>query len=175
MVRPDEFLAPPHILQTIDMISDELGRNRPPESERRTSERKDLRVGCVLFFFVRAPHTTAKVRAQTRNISRRGLGIIARKSFHGNEPIEVWIQPKDKPALYAAGLVRFCRYISDGYYEVGIELMSAGKEPIFGENPEMALEQLPWLEEAIEQKKEAVYGGSARGARNRKQHESIVR
>ncbi len=149
MDKPAPFHAPATILNTIEEMSLLLDMKRDQERERRKLERKELHVSCVVQFFGKSNFRTCAIGGRTRNISRRGMGILVKRCFYVGEPIEVWIQPQDRSPLHAAGLVRFCRYVVDGIFEVGIELMYAGDAPIFGDDATRAVEQLPWLAEAL--------------------------
>lgn len=156
MSKPAPFKAPATILNTIEEMSILLNQKRDQDRERRRIPRKRLHVSCVVCFFGKSNFRTCTIGGKTRNISRRGMGILVRRSFYIGEPIEVWIQPQGRAPLHAAGLVRFCRYVVEGVFEVGIELMYAGDAPIFGEDASRVVEQLPWLAEALAQRGDAV-------------------
>ncbi len=145
------YRPPPQIVETIDFISEQLSERNTGESERRRAKRSELRISCEVYFFVRSSSDTGSLPGQTRNISRNGVGVLVRRSFHENEPIEVRIVPSGRPALHMAGLVRFCRYISDGFFEVGVELKHASAQPIFGDDAVEGI-HLDWVVEAMERK-----------------------
>jgi len=67
--------------------------------------------------------------------------------FAVGDPIEVEVVIPERPRMYMAGVVSFCRYIAGGYHEVGVELKAAGRAPIFSSDPAAAQETLDWLGE----------------------------
>ncbi len=147
------------VMRALEMLSANLAQERRANVNRRGKDRKTLEALCRIFFFVQGDSRTSSLPARTRNISNKGIGLVVKRCFHEGEPIEIAINRKGKPPMHMAGLVRFCRYVADGFFEIGVELMYAGDAPIFSENPIYAMQQLPWLEEALRRKNESAFAG----------------
>ena len=73
-----------------------------------------------------------------RNLSRGGLGFLVRRTFSAGEPIEVEVIPPINSKVHLGGLVRFCRYVGSGYYEVGMEFMCVSSWPLFTDDVKLA-------------------------------------
>jgi hypothetical protein len=67
------------------------------------------------------------------------------------EPVEVVIEQDGKSgvSLYLAGLVAFCRHVQDGIYDVGVQLVVQGREPILSREGGSADDHLDWVLEAL--------------------------
>ena len=140
--------------QTLDTVLDELdvqSQHRPKENDddywvcKRKHPRHPFRSGCTVRFMPSGSGTVVAMPGRTRNLSRNGLGVLVRRVFGPQEPIEVEVTLPDRPRMFMGGLVRFCRYAGRGYYELGVELKAAASEPIFSSNPILAFRALDWL------------------------------
>lgn len=160
-------------MAALEALSDNLARGRKAEVERRTRQRKPLQVPCRISFVTDGVSKTSAMLAQTRNISSKGLGLVAKRCFHQDEPIEVMIQPVGRPPMFMAGLVKFCRYIANGFFEVGIELRVAAETPVFADDPVRAQQKHCWLAEAMQRKNDNIFLNEAR--RQTKCHERLMR
>ena len=112
---------------------------------------------CQVFFFADSSDRTAILSGQTRNISNNGLGLSLKRCFHRGEAIEIRIDVPGRPPLHVAGITRFCRYVGEGSFEVGVELMAAEDAPIFAEDPRQAAGCLSWLAEALQRRRGDAY------------------
>ncbi|MBN1343996.1 MAG: PilZ domain-containing protein [Phycisphaerae bacterium] len=153
----ETFHPTPVMMKMLDALSNKLAQERKSNVNRRWRERKPLKAPCKVFFLVGGANRTMSISAKTRNISGKGLGIVVKRAFHQDEPVEVCLQPAGRPPLFMAGLTRFCRYVADGFFEVGIELMVAKPEAIFANNPIQALQALPWLAESLQRKHDSAF------------------
>jgi hypothetical protein len=99
----------------------------------RAHPRQPFRTGCEIRH-APAGGQLCEIVGRTRNLCRNGISFICRKVFCLNEVLELEIAVPGRPITFMVGVVRFCRYVSQGYHEVGIELQSAGKESIFKQN-----------------------------------------
>jgi len=140
--------------QTLDTLLDELdvrSQRRPKEQDddywvcNRKHPRHPFRAGCTVRFMPSGSGTVVALPGRSRNLSRNGLGIVVWWVFAPMEAIEVEVSLPERPRMFMAGLVRFCRYAGRGYYELGIELKAAASEPIFSSNPILAVRALDWL------------------------------
>ncbi len=140
--------------QSLDSLLDELdvrSRRRPQEKEdeywvcKRKHPRHPFRVGCTVRFMPSGSGTVIALPGRTRNLSRNGLSVVVRRVFAAREPIEIEVSPPGRERMFMGGLVTFCRYAGRGYYEVGVELKAAASEPIFSNNPILAVRALEWL------------------------------
>jgi hypothetical protein len=111
---------------------------------QRRHPRYAFRADCVIRF-LSPTHEVMTLPARTRNLSRGGLGLLARHVFHPGDPVEVELQLPNQPLMFMAGLIQFVRYAGRGYHELGIALKSAGREPVFSNNPVVALQTLEWM------------------------------
>ena len=100
----------------------------------RSHTRQPFRVRCEVWH---APSggELCQIDGRTRNLCRNGIGFICRKVFSLGEVVELGIALPNRPITYIAGVVRFCRHVSHGYHEVGIELRAAGEESVFKQDP----------------------------------------
>ena len=112
---------------------------------KRRHPRNPFRSGCNVYFFPQGSTTITSLGGRTRNLSRSGVGLLIRRVFRTGEPVEVEIMLPDRPNMYLAGLVTFCRYAGRGYHEIGVSLQTAAALPIFCKNPLSAMEAYPWL------------------------------
>ncbi|GMU22915.1 MAG: hypothetical protein AMXMBFR13_29990 [Phycisphaerae bacterium] len=112
---------------------------------QRRHPRHPFRTTCRVRFFPVGSSAVSCLPGRTRNLSRNGVGLLVRRVFSMEEPIEVEISTPGRPKTFMAGLVRFCRYAGRGYHEIGVLLKAAGNEPIFSKNPSLSMETLDWL------------------------------
>ncbi len=129
-IRDEATLA--KLIHDMDICSQQhdLAKANRDSSAQRNQKRKRFRVDCKVRFFLAGEGTITVFPGRTRNISQRGLGLVVRRCFLIDEPLEVEINVPTHPALFLYGQVRFCRYVGRGYHEVGILLKSAGSTPI---------------------------------------------
>ena len=115
----------------------------------RKHPRHPFRAGCTLRFMPTGSGSVTAMAGRTRNLSRSGLAVLARRVFSLGDPIEVEVTLPGRPTMFMAGLVRFCRYAGRGYYELGVKLKAAASEPIFSSHPALAVRALDWLNPEI--------------------------
>jgi hypothetical protein len=140
--------------QALDWLLDELDlygqQQQPGGSEdywacQRRHARHPFRVGCTVYFFAADSPRLGKQRGRTRNVSRSGIALLVRRMFSVGDPVEIEASVPDRPGLYMAGLVSFCRYVGRGYHEVGVTLKQASSEPIFSNDAAQAVDTIAWL------------------------------
>ena len=112
---------------------------------QRRHQRHPFRVRCTIRYFAGGGSSISALQGRTRNLSRNGIALLVRRVFAHNEPIEVEINVPARARMYMAGLVTFCRYAGQGYYELGIQLKVALPEPVFSREPLLAMRTLDWL------------------------------
>lgn len=112
---------------------------------QRRHPRYAFRAECVVRFLSGNSTEVISVAGRTRNLSRGGLGILAKHVFHIGDPVEVELQLPGQPRMYMAGLAQFVRYAGRGFHEIGIALRAASPQPVFSRNPIAAFQSLDWL------------------------------
>ena len=145
MAGPDESLN----LLLDDLEAKALQHNGERSEEywvcQRRYPRSPFRANCNIYFFTQGSSSVALLTGRTRNLSRMGVAVLVRRVFRSGEPVEVEITLPDRPNMYMAGVVTFCRYAGRSYHEVGVDLRAASASPIFHKNPLAAMELLEWL------------------------------
>jgi hypothetical protein len=118
------------LLNDLDACARQYEGYQKMEQRYRSHPRQPFRTRCTIRH---APTggRLCEIQGRTRNLCRNGIGFICRKVFSLGDVVELEINLPKRPITYMAGAVRFCRYVSQGYHEIGIELRSAGKETIF--------------------------------------------
>lgn len=143
----------------LDYVLDELDfRARPPRAERdqedwtckRRHPRYPFRSGCVVRFLPAGSWAISELPGRTRNLSRGGIGLLVRRTFAVGEPVELEIHTRQRPRMFMAGVVSFCRYAGRGYHEVGLTLKFAGPQPVFSDDPKAAARTYGWLQRQAE-------------------------
>ncbi|MHC4416701.1 MAG: diguanylate cyclase, partial [Planctomycetota bacterium] len=130
----------------------ELNRADPDGfATMRKHERRDLLSPCVVNCFVSGAPTLRSYPGHVRNISTGGAGLLTTRPMIRGEPVEVIIEQEDASgsSLYLGGLVAFCRHVQDGVYDVGVQLVVQGREPILSGEGGSADDQLDWVLEAL--------------------------
>jgi hypothetical protein len=130
-----------------DLVRKRQGR----EPCRRSRNRRPFRTPCRMWYIVRIDGKAQQEDAWTRNLSERGIGLLAKSAVPVGRPVEVQISPPDRPPMHVAGLVIFCRLTPQGYYELGISLKVRQDAPIFAHDPEGAMAVWPWFQRALRQ------------------------
>jgi len=136
------------LLDDLDVKSHRNPRNEADDAYwvcQRRHTRHPFRVSCMVRFFAGGGSTVSMLKGRTRNLSRNGMGLLVRRVFAKNEPIEVEVNVPGRSLMYMAGLVTFCRYAGQGYYELGVSLKIALPEPVFSREPLLAVRTLDWL------------------------------
>lgn len=141
--------------EALDCLLDDLDvkAQRNPHSDadnvywvcQRKHPRHPFRVRCMVRFFAGGGSTVAELPGRTRNLSRNGMGLIVRRVFAKNESIEIEVKVPGRSLMFMAGVVTFCRYAGQGYYELGVSLKIALPEPVFSREPLLAMRTLDWL------------------------------
>ncbi len=150
-----------NVMETLDRLSSDLAKRRRAKANRRFRDRLPMQLDCVVCYIGQRTDEIATLPGRTRNISRSGIGLVTRRSFYEDEPIEVRIEPPNRSVMYMAGVVRFCRYILDGFYEIGVQLMVAGNAPVFSQDPVKSIRQIPWLNKAMSRRNERAFSSEA--------------
>jgi hypothetical protein len=117
----------------------------------RKRERRELLVPCVVKCFVSGAPTVRSYPGHVRNISTGGAGVLTARPMIRGEPVEVIVGREGKPgdSFHLGGLVAFCRHVEGGIYEIGIQLVSQGREPILCRDAGSPDKHLDWVLEAL--------------------------
>jgi hypothetical protein len=115
------------------------------KSVNRKHARHPFRAECTVRFFPADSDESRSMAARTRNLSRGGLGLIARRVFALGEPVEVELTLPERGMVYMAGLVRFCRYAGLGFHEIGLQLKAVGGAPVIPASGLAARQMIEWL------------------------------
>jgi hypothetical protein len=116
---------------------------------QRCITRRKIRVGCEIWYFEDKGRKIQHQKARTRNLSERGVGLIAKCVVLRGVPIEIRIALAGHSPVHLAGIVAFCRHARRGYHEIGVELKVHQDKPIFVDDPAKAMCSLPWLQGAL--------------------------
>lgn len=157
MSQRDSHYALADVTKALDEVSREFSRKTSPTHNRRSNVREPLEAPCTIYFFLEKPDKTASLPGRTRNISRKGMAVLVKRCLHKGEPVEVRLELSGRGSIHMGGLVSFCRYVSDGLHEIGIELMHACDSHIFADNPTEAGARFPWLHDALVRKIESTF------------------
>jgi hypothetical protein len=121
---PTEFEIPTRVLEAIEqqVLDSEAIANSAPNRRRHTrlTIYSVCRIDTVCDYQI-----TSRVFAYTRNISVAGVGILSKRHFDPGQTVSVEVYESPDFPLQASGVVRFCRHVTDGVYEIGIKLTSA--------------------------------------------------
>lgn len=112
---------------------------------QRKHARHPFRAACTVRFLLGGFMTVTSLPGRTRNLSRNGIGVLVRRLFRQNEPMELEVELPDRPRMYMAGLATFCRYAGRGFHEVGVQLHTVSPEAVFSADPITACERYDWL------------------------------
>ena len=82
-----------------------------------------------------------------RHISAEAACLLTTRPMVRGEPVEAAVGPRE----HVAGLVTYCRHVSDGIFEVGVEILNRAHGPVLGGD------QPGWVDEALR----ASHGSSA--------------
>ena len=121
-----------------------------PCDSTRTQDRPPVFARCQIAAFVGAAMEIRSEDAYIRNLSTAGVGILTARALRRGEPIEVAIATEDRPTVFLAGVVVFCRYIESGVHHVGVRLTARGQAPVFSDDPIGAIHAHDWLAKALQ-------------------------
>lgn len=148
-------MGPDKERETLDRLLEELdikGRQQQFNEQsnncwvcQRRHPRYAFRADCVVRFLSSGSLEIVAITGRTRNLSRGGLGILAKHVFSVGDPVEVELQLPGQPKMYMAGPTQFIRYAGRGFHEIGIALRCAGAKPVFSHNPVAAYQSMEWL------------------------------
>ncbi len=136
------------LLNQLDLQAEDPARGADGDEDwscSRYQSRHPFRTACTLRFMSSSRGSVFALPGRTRNLSRKGVSLLVRRVFALGEPVEIELQLRDRPPMFMTGLVRFCRYTSRGYHEIGVELKSASPRPILSGNPHLAMRERDWL------------------------------
>jgi hypothetical protein len=123
--------------ELIDWLMESLeGQDAPAPHEaegicrayRRQEPRYPLRAACIVRGAVGESAARAELAGYTRNVSRRGLGLLLPGVLNQGEVVEVEVTPEGHPSVFMTGMVRYCRYAGKGQHEVGLNLIAVRSE-----------------------------------------------
>ena len=141
-----------HAAEDLHELAMELNRADPDGfASMRKHERRDLLAPCVVNCFVSGAPAVGSYPGHVRNISTGGAGLLTTRPMIRGEPVEVVIEQEGQTggSFYLAGLVAFCRHVKDGIYDVGVQLVVQGREPILSRAGGSADDHLDWVLEAL--------------------------
>lgn len=137
------------LLEDLDAAAHECNASLQADDEwvcQRRHERRRCRAPCVVSYLPIGASKPCRLVGRTRNLSPNGVSVLVRRVFSPGEVTEVALSMPDQAPMYLTGLVRFCCYRNVGYHEVGIELKSAGHEPVLTTAVARNRKLLAWLE-----------------------------
>lgn len=128
--REEPILIPEHGKQLLDSILNELDGQAERQSssaaggktDARRCRRQPFRVNCRIRFISPDKHEILEIAGRTRNLSRCGFSFVSRRLFTVPEPVELEVRLTGRPTTYITGMVRFCRYVTNGFHETGAEM-----------------------------------------------------
>jgi hypothetical protein len=121
-----------------------------PDS-RLPDRRDELFVPCVVNCFVSGAPTVQGYAGHVKNLSSGGAGVFTTRPMIRGEPVEVVVDQQRDPdnRLYLGGVVAFCRHVKGDIYEIGIQVVVQGREPVFSRDPASRDDHLDWVVEAL--------------------------
>lgn len=112
----------------LDELESKARSNHPSKARdddwvcQRRDPRHPFRTDCALRFFEKEGRILSGTTGRTRNLSRNGLGLLTRRPFSTGENVEVELGIPGRGSMFILGVVTFCRYAGQSYYEVGMSL-----------------------------------------------------
>ena len=110
-----------------------------------------LMVPCQLAYLKDASLKVVVREAFVRNISAGGLSLLTIGRMIRGDLIEASV-PQNEGERFYAGLISFCRHITDDVYEIGVQVIDQADQPIFSHNPSKAVKELNWMYEVIQER-----------------------
>ena len=117
----------------------------------RKESRNDLMAPCRLAYLKDASLTVVVRDAFVRNISAGGLSLLTVGRMIRGDLIEASVTQNEGERFYA-GLISFCRHITDDIYEIGVQIIDQDDQPIFSQDPLKAVKGLNWINEVIQER-----------------------
>ncbi|MEK6642964.1 MAG: PilZ domain-containing protein [Planctomycetota bacterium] len=116
---------------------------------RRDKWRRPFRVPCEVWAMTGTNGMLKHQGAHTRNISERGVALLAADPVLKGMPVEIRISVASRPRIHLAGLVAYCRSTVHDMQEIGVSLKVQQGSPVFHNNPMGAIATLSWLRDAM--------------------------
>ncbi len=116
---------------------------------RRDKWRRPFRVPCEVWAMTGTNGMLKHQGAHTRNISERGVALLAADPVLEGMPVEIRISVARRPRIHLAGLVVFCRSTVNDLQEIGVSLKVQQGSPIFHDNPMGAIASIAWIRDAM--------------------------
>ncbi|MHC4082748.1 MAG: HDOD domain-containing protein [Planctomycetota bacterium] len=141
-----------HAAEDLHQMAIDMNRVEPDGfASMRKHERRDLLAPCVVNCFVSGAPAVRSYPGYVRNISTGGAGLLTTRPMIRGEPVEVVIEQEGGSGVsfYLGGLVAFCRHVQGGIYEVGVQLVVQGREPILSREAGSSDDHLDWVLEAL--------------------------
>jgi diguanylate cyclase (GGDEF)-like protein len=116
----------------------------------RKRERHSMVAPCTVRCFAAGSRALRSCMGCVRNISTGGAGLLTTQPLLRGEPVEIVVDAESPQGdeLHIGGLVAFCRHVTGGAYEVGVQVIVQSREPIFTPDGSGA-ERLDWVVEAL--------------------------
>lgn len=116
-------LSPQQWAQLQSVIRD-LQHPTPMDAE---SERRDVQRARFVFpiklTWTDQHQGEGELWAMSHNLSRRGMGLIAKRMFHMNDRLLLHLPMPDQTTRQLDAVVAFCRYVSSMYHDVGLRFI----------------------------------------------------
>lgn len=110
----------------LQRVVDEMQR---PTSINGEAERRDVERARFVFpmrlTWLDPQHGEGELWAMSHNLSRRGMGLIARRMFHEGDRLTLHLPMPDGVTRQLDTAVAFCRYVSNMYHDLGLQFLSA--------------------------------------------------
>jgi len=117
----------------------------------RKQTRHELLAPCQIAYLKDASLAVGIMEAYARNISAGGLSLLTVGRMIRGDLIEVSVT-QDKSEQFYAGLISFCRHITEDIYEIGVQIIDQDDQPIFSQDPYKAIKGLNWINEVIQER-----------------------
>ncbi len=134
-------------------VAEQLNRSEPTRfATMRKRERHSLLAPCSVLCFGGGTSELREHPGYVRNISTGGVGLITTRPMIRGEPIEIVVEPHSRGGLqlHVGGLIAYCRHVDGGVYDVGVQLVVQGRDPIF-RGPDGVTRELDWVMDALKE------------------------
>lgn len=116
---------------------------------RRDKWRRPFRVPCEFWSYAGLDGALKHQGGHTRNISERGVGLLAAHPVVKGVPIEIRISVAKRPCIHLAGIVAFCRPTTGDMHEIGVSLIVQQGASVFHDDPMGAIASVAWIRDAV--------------------------
>jgi HEAT repeats/PilZ domain len=114
-----EILA---LMQEVDALAQS---SQQRWTEKRTHERKKLRVACEVRFIGPDGDTVLSAQSRTREVSMGGMSYVSRQHFRRQTQVLVSLAPSAAPPKRLPGVVVYSRRLREGWFLTGLKFIRA--------------------------------------------------